>query len=180
MHEIVLPDNFKPALEWVNNRILQKVSPTPRHAHAQFRFASALGSWTEAKNCGFVGPEVRFQVQPPGEIARTLVPDVAYISFERASSEELEHASAVSAAPDVVVEIRSPDDRQADIEDKVRVYLSAGTRVVFLVDPVKKSVVAVDAHDVRDLSRGKITHEALPGFELEAEALFEFPRARRR
>ena len=27
MHEIILPDNVKPALEWVNNRILQKGEP---------------------------------------------------------------------------------------------------------------------------------------------------------
>lgn len=178
MQEIVLPDDVKPALEWVNGRVLQKVSPTPRHANAQITFASRLKAWADARGSGFVGTEVRFQVQPPGEIRRTLVPDVAYISFEQVSDKDLESASAVSAAPEVVIEVRSPNDRQADIDHKVRVYLSAGTIVVFVVDPTARSVVAIDASGAHDLSRGPVEHSALPGFSIEPAALFDLPKPR--
>ena len=180
MQEIVLPDNIKPALEWVNNRVLQKVSPTPRHALAQLRVARVLSEWAEAGNRGFVGTEVRFQLQPPGEIRRTLVPDVAFVSFERTSSAELEEASAIQAAPDVVVEVRSPDDRQADIDEKVRVFLAAGTSAVFLIDLVSRSVVAADAFGVHDLSRGPLEHTALPGFSMDPSIIFEMPKPRHR
>ena len=173
MQEIVLPDSVKPALEWVNNRILQKVSPTPGHARAQSRFSGALDAWATAGDLGLAGTEMRFQIQPPGEIRRSLVPDVAFVSYERAPDIERDLSSAPTVAPEVVVEVRSPDDRQPDIDEKVRVYLAAGTHVVFLVDPEKRKVVAVDAQGLRDLSEGTIVHEALPGFSLDPALLFD-------
>lgn len=76
MHEIFLPD-AKPALEWVNNRVLQKASPRRQHALAQGEFMIALGTWARTRGTGMAGTEWHFQVNPPGEISRTLVPDVA-------------------------------------------------------------------------------------------------------
>ena len=178
MQEIVLPDNVKPALEWVNGRVLQKVSPEHKHARAQRRLAAALGAWVDERGCGDVGTEWRFQVQPPGEIRRSLVPDVAYISYARVPFEELERTGAPAVAPDAVVEIRSPDDRQRDIDEKVRVYLAAGTTVVFLVDPETRRVIAIDRDGSKDLSGGPITHDVLPGFSIDTRALFDPPRPR--
>lgn len=180
MHEIVLSDDLKPVLEWVNGRVLPKVSPTPRHALAQGTLVAALRMWADARGSGFVGPECRFQVQPPGEIRRTLVPDVAYVSFDRMSPDELVHSSVPAVAPDVVIEIGSPSDRQADVDEKVRVYLAAGTIAVFLVDPDRKSVKVVDAEGERDLSNAAFAHEALPGFSLDPAKLFEMPTPRAR
>lgn len=175
MHEIVLPD-AKSALEWVNDRVLQKVSPRRKHALAQMEFASGVGVWARARGSGMAGTEWRFQVQPPGEIRRSLVPDVAYVSYERMPFDDLERAEAPSIAPDVVVEVRSPDDRQSDVDEKVRVYLAAGTSVVFLVDPAGRSVCAVDSNGRADLSTGPITHAAPPGFSLDPSVLFDMPR----
>jgi Uma2 family endonuclease len=179
MQEIVLADNVKPALEWVNNRILQKVSPERKHALAQGRFGAALDAWARARGSGMAGIEWRFQVMPPGEIRRSLVPDVAYLSYDRMPFEELERTEAPAVAPDVVVEIRLQDDRQADIDEKVRVYLAAGTSVIFLVDPARRSIKAIDARDIHDVSAGPIAHEALPGFSLEPSLLFDMPRPAR-
>ena len=176
MHEILLSDSVKPALEWVNNRVLQKVSPDHKHALAQRRFAAALGAWADERGCGEVGTEWRFQVQPPGAIPRSLVPDVAYLSYARLPLDELERSGAPAIAPDVVIEIRSPDDREADIAEKVRVYLAAGTTVIFLVDPPSRTVTAVDLSGSRDVSGGPITHPALPGFSIEPAYLFDPPR----
>jgi Uma2 family endonuclease len=125
-----------------------------------------------------VGLEWRFQVRPPGEIRRTLVPDVAYFSYGRLPLEELEQAPAPAVAPDAVVETRSPSHRQEDIDEKVRVYLAAGTNAVFLVDPRDRSVIVVDASGVHDVSRGPVTHESLPGFSLDPATLFDFPKPR--
>jgi len=179
MHEIILPDNVKPALEWVNNRILQKVSPKRKHALAQSRFASALSTWADAGGYGMVGTEWHFQVQPVGEISRTLVPDIAFLSYSRMPVEELETTDIPRIAPDVVVEIRSPDDHEEDIQEKVRVYLKASTSVVFLVDTDRKIVTVRDRHGSRVVSNAEpVTHEAVPGFSMEANTLFELPRPR--
>jgi hypothetical protein len=82
MREITLPET-KPALEWVNGRALQKLSPRRKHALAQGRFFTALDSWAQTHDCGTVGTEWEFRIAPPGEIRRPLVPDVAYLSYAR-------------------------------------------------------------------------------------------------
>lgn len=180
MHEIILPDDVKPALEWVNNRILQKVSAERKHGLAQGRFWAALDSWARSSGKGTAATEWRFQVQPPGEIRRSLVPDVGYLSYDRMPLEEQEQAGAPAIAPDAVVEVLSPDDRSADVEEKVRVYLSAGTAVVFLVDTEKRTV-AVCGVDGRLLlgESDFIEHRSLPGLRFPVRDLFQSPQPRR-
>jgi len=176
MHEIFLPE-AKPALEWVNNRVLQKVSPKRKHALAQTRFARALDEWAEKLDTGTAGTEWHFQVRPPGEIGRTLVPDVAFLSYKRMPPEEQETTEISRIAPDVVVEVRSEDDHQEDIDEKVRVYLAAGTTVIFLVDPDDKTATVKDAHGTRVVGEDDILeHSALPGFTLRVRRLFDLRR----
>jgi Uma2 family endonuclease len=152
MVEIKLPE-AKPAFEWVNGRALQKVSPKHKHALAQLRFATALDSWAQAMRAGSVGTEWRFHVQPPGEIRRPLVPDVAFLSYERLPYRQMLIVEEPTLAPDAVAEVRSPGDRQADIDEKVRVYLSAGAAVLFLVDPAKQTVDVCDAAGRRRIGK---------------------------
>ena len=176
MQEIMLPDNVKPALEWVGNRIRQKVSPKRKHALAQTCFAAELLDWAKEGGLGMVGTEWQFQIRPPREIARTLVPDVAFLAYTTMPFEELERTEIPSVAPDAVVEVRSPDDQPRDIEEKVRVYVAAGTRVVFVIDPQKKNATIVDPIGSKTITDGLLEHPALPGFHLELKTLFEMPR----
>lgn len=177
MHEIILPDDVKPALEWVNNRILQKVSPERKHGLAQGRFWSALDSWARAGGTGTAATEWRFQVRPAGEIRRSLVPDVGYLSYDRMPLEEQERTGAPAMAPDAVVEVLSPDDRTADVEEKIRVYLSAGTAVVFLVDTEKRTVAVRDVDGRRLLRESEfVEHRSLPGLRFPVRDLFESPQ----
>lgn len=115
--EITLPE-AKPALEWVNGRVLQKVSPKRQHGIAQGRFYAALDAWAQDRRLGIVATEWRFRVQPPGEVRRPLVPDVAYLSYARLPYEEQQVTDEPKVAPDAVVEVLSPSDRRADVEDE--------------------------------------------------------------
>src|ERR1700693_2016963 len=133
MREIILPET-NPALEWINGRVVQKVSPQRKHALAQTTFAAALNAWARLTGSGMVGTEWRFQIEPPGEERRPLVPDVAFLSYARSPYAEQLETEVPRIAPDIAVEILSPDDRLKDVEEKVRVYLASGTRAVVLVD----------------------------------------------
>jgi hypothetical protein len=64
VREITLPET-KPALEWVNGRPLQKVSPKRKHSLAQTKFAIALHAWACSARAGMVGTEWRFRIAPP-------------------------------------------------------------------------------------------------------------------
>lgn len=176
MAEIALPET-KPAMEWVNGRALQKVSPQRKHSVAQTQFAVDLHAWTLRTRAGIVGTEWRFQVQPPGEDRRPLVPDVAFLSYERLPYEEQIETDVPRVAPDVVVEVLSPNDRRKDVEEKIRVYLAAGTRVVFLVDTELRTVTIRETNAERVLHESdQLEHAALPGFRLLVQDLFTVPK----
>jgi Uma2 family endonuclease len=168
--EIVLPET-KPETEWVRGRALQKVSPTYRHSRLQSLMWQAMDTWAVGR--GRVGVEWRFRVAPPGEIARPLVPDVAFLSYERLPVEADGIAQTPLDAPTAAIEVLSRDDRRRDVAHKIRTYLSAGTDVVIVVDPKKEAVVAHDAQETRTFAIGDIfTHAALPGFMLDVRDYF--------
>jgi Uma2 family endonuclease len=179
MRQIKVPEG-KPAFEWVNGRALQKVSPKRKHSLAQGSFLIALGSWARSTGTGFAGPEWRFRIQPPGEVRRPLVPDVAFLSYRRLPLREMEQTEEPLVAPDAVVEVKSLGDRRSDIVEKVRVYLAAGTTVVFLVDPQERVVTVYDADGERQLTeKDTVKHRVLPGFQLKVKTLFELPRPKK-
>jgi len=178
MREIVLPET-KPALEWVNGRVLQKVSPQAKHALAQGRFWGALDAWAQRTGSGQVGTEWEFRIAPGGEVRHPLVPDVAYLSYARVPYGS-RAADIPRVAPDAVVEVLSPGDRKRDVDWKVNIYLTCGTSVVFLVDTRRRTVTILDAARSRTVAHeALVTHESLPGFAMPARNLFEAPRPRR-
>jgi Uma2 family endonuclease len=176
MREIILPET-KPAFEWINGRAVQKVSPRRKHALAQTTFAAALNAWARLSGAGMVGTEWRFQIEPPGEERRPLVPDVAFLSYERLPYDVQLETDVPRIAPDVAVEILSPGDRQLDIEEKVRVYLAAGTRAVVLVDTAEQIVTIRETAGSRRLACSEeFQHESLPGFSMPVIELFTPPQ----
>ncbi len=170
IREIVLPET-KPETEWVLGRALQKVSPQRTHSRLQGAMTTRLDRWATGR--GEVGPEWRFRVAPPGEVRRPLVPDVAYVSNERLRPLEGAELEVPPLAPDVAVEILSPDDRRADVDEKIDVYLRAGSSLVIVVDPINR---AVELHDRTRAACAReadaIEHWALPGFSYPVSELF--------
>lgn len=168
--EIVLPET-KPEMEWVRGRPLQKVSPQRTHARLQGALTMQLDRWAQGR--GEVGPEWRFRVAPPGEIRRPLVPDVAYISNERLRELSDDEAETPPIAPEVAVEILSPGDRRADVDDNIAVYLRSGSLLVIVVDPRRRIVELHDAaRTVCVDEAGSIEHAALPEFKYPVRDLF--------
>lgn len=175
--EMVVPEG-KPAYEWILGRPVQKVSPRRRHALLQTFFAVAFNAW--AKGRGEIGTEWRFRLEPPGEDIRPLVPDVAFLSYERMGERTDAELEAPLLAPNAAVEVRSPDDRQAHIDHKLDVYLAAGTDVVILADPLSRTIDAVDRNRrVRFTASEVFAHPALPGLTFavaDAFAVLDRPR----
>lgn len=174
--EITVPIT-KPATEWVNGRALQKVSPQERHARAQGRMVAALAAWADATGAGRVGTEWEFRVTPPHEATRPLVPDVAFLSYERLGYDQEDVAQIPYMAPDAAIEIISPDDRSRDIEEKIRVYLAAGAKVVLYIDPLERTFTAHDGEGTQRYTRDEIfTHAALPGLSVQVDSIFKLPK----
>jgi Uma2 family endonuclease len=164
IHEIVLPET-KP----------ETVSPQRTHALLQLAFASRLDRWAAGR--GNTGTEWRFRIAPAGEVRRPLVPDVAYVSNERLRPLNDEEVETPPLAPDVATEILSPGDRRADLEDKIGVYLRAGSSLVIVVDPQRRAVELHDPNATTILTENDvIAHDALPAFAYPVSDLFSVLR----
>jgi Uma2 family endonuclease len=169
--EIVLPET-KPETEWLRGRAVRKVSPRYTHAALQTWWLLRLHDWAAGR--GGVGAEWRFRVAPPGEDIRPLVPDVSYLSYERAAGLTEAEIEAPLVPPNAAIEIRSPGDSRADLEDKAATLLRAGTDVVIIVNPRTRTVIAWDAARKRIFSRGeRFEHPALPGFTFDIDEMFD-------
>ncbi|MEI6739571.1 MAG: Uma2 family endonuclease [Gemmatimonadaceae bacterium] len=64
-------------------------------------------------------------------------PDVAFVRRERWPTTGLEQYGTV--APDLVIEIRSPTDRTGALLQKVSQWLTAGTAIVWVIDPARRT-----------------------------------------
>jgi Uma2 family endonuclease len=137
MRAMSIPE-VKPAIESIRGRWERKMSPRRRHAMLQLRMGTLLADW--AGNRGEVGTEWRFYISPPGQEPSSLVPDVAYVSFERLPRELGDSREKPEIAPDIAVEILSPGDRLALLEEKVALYLANGALAVVIVDPLERVV----------------------------------------
>jgi len=161
----------KPATEWILGGPVQKVSPKYAHSVLQGEMNTRLRAW--AKGHGRVGVEWRFWVTPPGEESRYLVPDVAYLTYARLPREAREAAQEPQLAPDVAVEILSPDDCQSRVAHKIEVYLLSGSALVIVVDPQERLVRLHDRTGTTLLGAAdRLEHAALAGFSLRLDEYF--------
>ncbi len=67
------------------------------------------------------------------------IPDVCFVRQERIDAAERPFVF-FSGAPDLVVEVISPNDRYTDVDDKVGEWLEAGAVMVIVVNPRNRTV----------------------------------------
>ncbi len=78
-----------------------------------------------------------FVLFPDQETVRA--PDVAFVAASRAPhGDARKHFPRL--APDLAVEVLSPSDNLREARDKIAMYLEAGVRLVWLVDPLEQTV----------------------------------------
>jgi len=71
---------------------------------------------------------------------RVRVPDVSFIAWKRMPNQECPAEKIWSLAPDLAAEILSEDNTAAEMDKKLKDYFSAGTRLVWYVDPKTRTV----------------------------------------
>jgi Uma2 family endonuclease len=92
-------------------------------------------------------------------------PDVAFVRAERLG--ERSPKGFFPGPPDLAVEVLSPDDRPGRCSAKVRDWLDAGCREVWVVDPADGTITIYQGSDSRTLSGDDVlTSPLLAGFTL--------------
>src|SRR5262249_3516105 len=102
------------------------------------RLARFLGNFAEDRGLGWVISEGSFQcfLDDPGKVRR---PAIAFVTGGRFPGGQIPEGHC-RIAPDLAVEVVSPNDTYSEVEEKVQEYLRAGVRLVWVVDPPTKSV----------------------------------------
>ena len=102
-------------------------------------------------------------------------PDIAFFSAEKIPLGAMD-SGYVEAVPDLVVEVASPSDSPRDLNDKARMWLSYGTRLVWVVRPDARAVdvyrpgSAASTLGAEDTLDGL---DVLPGFTCPVRSAFD-------
>jgi Uma2 family endonuclease len=135
---LALPET-EPASEYACGEVMQKPMPTGIHAILQGIVWMVLRTAARRDRLGQTGSEWRCVFGPPGG-ERAFVPDVVFIRQERLGPGRAGLAATFRAAPDLAVEILSPDQPAGRFAAKVQFYLRHGVRLVWVVDPDAETV----------------------------------------
>lgn len=168
----VLPDDGR-RYELQAGRLLSEPLPGTRHGLVVSIVDGLLSDHVRSHGLGVVlAGDTGFILGRSPDTVRG--PDIAFVCRERFESVGA-ISTAFPGAPDVAIEILSPNDRAGDIHAKVADYLAAGTRLVWVVDPVGERVTVYRALlEPRVLERGNRLEgeDVVPGFGVPVAALF--------
>lgn len=157
----------KPYKELFDGVVHEKVSPRHAHGVIMLDVGILLKAWGE--ELGSVAMELRVYL---GE-GTTLVPDVAFISGRRLATLTPDEREKPPFAPDIVVEVRSPEDRERRVRRKTALYLAHGTSIVLDVDPSTRSVRVSDTDGEKIFRCGDaVTHHAFPDLQISVDDIF--------
>ena len=150
-----------PVYEILDGRAYRKMSPTSRHARVQGLLFAILERC--GREIGMAGTEWDFRVGVVDDSKTLLVPDVAFLRYERLELIAAADRERPPIAPDVVVEVRSKGEAAGFRKRKIERYLSCGTTLVLDVDPKKQRIEAHAREGIRQYASGdRFEHPAAP------------------
>ena len=161
-------DGFR--YELVKGELL-KMSPTGgEHGAVVFNLSGLLAPHIKVIGQGF-GAETGFKIASDPDTVRAA--DIAFVRRERIPEAGIPK-NFWELAPDLVVEVVSPGDTYNEVIEKVKDWLDAGTRAVWVVNP-RQRVVSVyrSIKDVTVLSEGDELEggEVVPGFRCKVSEI---------
>jgi Uma2 family endonuclease len=159
----------KPASEYACGAAFQKPMPDIPHSAIQFFLGAVLYPYLVRTGIGRAFPELRCIFGPAGR-ERIYVPDLVYVAREHIGTERHLHR-----APDLAIEILSPDQHWAQFLDKIQFYLLFGVQLVWVIDPATSTVtVQRSGQEARILHPGEELdgEDVLPGFTVPVGEIF--------
>jgi Uma2 family endonuclease len=166
-----LPEE-KPALEYEDGRITQKVSPRLPHAALQFEIASLFNQALRPTRTARAFTELRTTFT-----GRSRVPDVSVYHWDRIPRDDTGALAFdnVMIPPDVAIEIRSPEQTIASQLRRCRDYVDQGVAMAIMVAPEANRLwvfrpqqpeLELAADDPIDFE------DVFPGFKLTSAEIF--------
>ena len=138
--------------------------------------AMGVGGWmrvhADQNDLGKVfAAETGFILETNPDLVRA--PDAAFVKQERLSIGM--KGRYFPAAPDIALEVVSPNDTASDVQDKIQDWLTHGVRLVWVVDPKSRTLTVYRPDGTANVLKPKDTlsgEDVLPGFAYPLAKLF--------
>ena len=160
--------------ELVRGELRTMAPPGFQHGKSGSRFGRSLDRHVEEKQLGeVITTETGYRLTTEPDTVRA--PDVAFLSTDRLMAAG-DVTGYFPGAPDLVVEVISPNDRYTDVDEKVAEWLEHGTLLLFVVDPRRQTVAVHRPGQPRrvlgmdDVLDGE---DVVPGWSMAVRDLFE-------
>jgi Uma2 family endonuclease len=163
------PENDDRLFELIHGEIVEKL-PTQEHGFICAKFIMRVGVYLERRQNNRIGAHIRHQV--PGDQYNDRLPDV---SVQLDTSRPIVKRGAVPGMPDVVMDVKLPDQTYTQMRARATYYLTNGTRLVWLTYPRKQLVEVwhrVDDREIFDITDTLDGGDLLPGFTLAVKDMF--------
>jgi Uma2 family endonuclease len=168
---LALPEE-KPALEYEDGRVTQKVSPQGKHSRLQSGVVDRFNRFTEPRQLAIAFPELRTTFA-----GYSRVPDVSVYLWERIPVDEsAKVADVFREPPDIAVEIVSPGQSVNALVRRCLWYVGHGVQAALLLDPADESVLLIRPDRTTTGLHGPDRidlQDVLPGFHLTVQDLFD-------
>ena len=116
------------------------------------------------------GPDLGIRIFPDRRDVRKA--DISFIKADRAPTED---SGYLEMAPDLVVEVNSPNDKSKNVREKVQLWLNAGVATVWVVEPTSKEVTVYrrgETPTVFSAESESTGGDSLPGFSCKVALFF--------
>ena len=157
--------------ELVRGELRTMSPPGEEHGWLMMNLGVPLAQHVRAHGLGRVYGELGCKLETDPDTV--LAPDVAFIRQERLT--EPPQPRYWLGAPDLAVEVVSPNDRYSEVDDKVAAWLAHGTRMVLVVNPRWQMVlVHRPGQPPRPLTEQDILdgEDIVPGWRLHVRDIF--------
>ncbi len=155
--------------EYVKGALIPMPPTSGEHGDISTNLFLSLGPYVHQNQLGRVyTSDTGFQI---GE--RVLMPDIAFVASARLP-EDRHRAFAIP--PDLAIEVVSRTDIQYNVVEKALVYLSAGVRLVWVIESVAKTVTVYRSETDIELLTSDDTlsgEDVVEGFSCQVAQLFE-------
>ncbi len=163
--------------EWVDGEIVMPSPASYKHQNIKGFLETAIRLFVEAYDLGIV-LSAGFQMKLPGETGSGREPDLLFVAKTRMAQIQTTY---LQGPADLAVEIISPESVERDRQTKFAEYAEGGVPEYWLIDPTtdQATFYRLDKNNqyqaITPDGEGRYNSQALPGFWLRAEWLWQTP-----